>query len=59
MTVLTLHSVTVARQGADMNYIENIKCEYYLVDNFNNKIKDVDHSRLSLFKKILKAYPNI
>ena len=41
----------------DMNYIENIRCNYYFEDVFNEKMKEVDKSSLSMFHLNVKSLP--
>ena len=41
----------------DMNYTENIRCNYYFEDVFNEKMKEVDKSSLSMFHLNVKSLP--
>ena len=41
----------------DKNYTENIKCNYYFEYAFNEKMKEVDKSSLSMFHSYVKGLP--
>ena len=40
-----------------MNYTENIRCDYYFEDDFNEKMKVVDKSSLSMFHLNVRSLP--
>ena len=40
----------------DMNYVKNMKCDYYFEDAFNKKIISIETNKLSLFHQNIKAY---
>ena len=41
----------------DMNYVENMKCDYYFEDAFNKKISTIETNKLSLFHQNIKSLP--
>ena len=41
----------------DMNYVENMKCDYYFEDAFNKKISSIETNKLSLFHRNIKSLP--
>ena len=41
----------------DMNYVENMKCDYYFEDAFNKKISNIETNKLSLFHQNIKSIP--
>ena len=41
----------------DMNYVENMKCDYYFEDAFNKKINSIETNKVSLFHQNIKSLP--
>ena len=41
----------------DMNYVENMKCDYYFEDAFNKKISSIETNKLSFFHQNIKSLP--
>ena len=41
----------------DMNFVENMKCDYYFEDSFDKKINSMEKNRLSLFHQNIKSLP--
>ena len=42
---------------SDMNYVENMKPDYYFEDAFNKKISSIETNKLSLFHQNIKSLP--
>ena len=42
----------------DMNYVENMKCDYYFEDSFNKKINSMEKIDCHCFTKTSKIYQN-
>ena len=42
----------------DMNYVENMKCDYYFEDSFNKKINSMEKIDCHCFTKTSKVYQN-
>ena len=41
----------------DMNFVENMKCDYEFEDAFNKKISSIETNKLSLFHQNIKSLP--
>ena len=58
MTGLTFGDIDPDMQYyTDMNYVENMKCDYYFEDAFNKKISSIETNKLSLFHQNIKSLP--